>query len=247
MFLDRNSATPLYEQLKKVIEHQIKTGELKVDEQLPSERELCELYKVSRITVRQAISLAGNEGLLYRKHGIGTFITKPKIKVELSTVDNFQTSLSQQGLIAKTEKWSSDIISSNFQTSRVLNVSIMEKIANLKLVGFADDSPFVFYDSYFTYEIGKKILIAAEEALLKNMPFSTLDLYKGILEVSPTHIEQTFEAHVSNEHLSKILKIEHGSPILRVTSIVYSNDKPIEYRENHYRGDKYKFFVTRNL
>lgn len=247
MFLDRNSATPLYEQLKKVIEHQIKSGELKVNQQLPSERELCEQYKVSRITVRQAISLAGNEGLLYRKHGIGTFITKPKITQELSTVNNFQTTLSQQGLIAKTNKWSSEIISCNFQISRLLDVNIMEKVANLKLVGFADDSPIVFYDSYFTYEIGKKMITAAETALSKKTPFSTLDLYNEIPDVSPTHIEQTFEAHISNEYLSKILQVEQGSPIFRVTSIVYSNDKPIEYRENHYRGDKYKFFITRNM
>ncbi|WP_017380644.1 GntR family transcriptional regulator [Paenisporosarcina sp. TG-14] len=247
MLLDRNTASPLYEQLKKVIEHKIKVGELKIDEQLPSERQLCEIYEVSRITVRQAISLAENEGLLYRKHGIGTFVTKPKIQQKLSSVDNFQTTLSQQGLVARTEKWSSEIISCNFQISRLLDIDIMEKVANLRLVGFADDSPIVFYDSYFTYDIGKKMIAAADEALMKNTPFSTLDLHKEISNDFPTHVEQTMEAHVSNEQLSKILRVEKGSPILRVTSIVYCNSKPVEYKETHYRGDKYKFFITRNL
>lgn len=245
--LNRKGSTPLYDQLKRLIEDKIKTGQLKPDQQLPSERELCDIYSVSRITIRQAIALAESEGLLYRKQGLGTFVAKPKISQELSKVNNFQNTLSKQGLIANTEKLSFEAIACNFQISRLLNIDIMDKVINLRLVGLGDDRPIVFYDSYFNDEIGKKMMAAAEDALQKNTPFSTLDLYKQIADIEPTHVEQTFEAQVSDEQVSAILNIEKGTPIFRVTSIVYSYETPIEYKETHYCGDKYKFFITRSF
>ena len=107
MLLDRKGSVPLYEQIKNIIEQQIKNGELKEGEKIPSERELCEIYDVSRITVRQAIALAENEGLLYRSQGMGTFVAKPKIKQELTRVNTFETSLAQHGFVASTETFKS--------------------------------------------------------------------------------------------------------------------------------------------
>jgi GntR family transcriptional regulator len=43
------------------------------------------------------------------------------------------------------------------------------------------------------------------------------------------------------------LKIDEGFPLLKITSMVYENETPLEYRESYYRGDKYKFFATRTL
>ena len=73
--VDKDSATPLYKQLKKIIEDQIKSGEKKEGDGIPSEKKLCELYNISQITVRKAIFELVNDGVLYRIPGKGTFIT----------------------------------------------------------------------------------------------------------------------------------------------------------------------------
>lgn len=247
MQLERNNPSPLYEQLKNIIAEQITKGELEPDQQIPSERELCEAYGVSRITVRQAIAAAVNEGLLYRTHGRGTFVANPKIEQTLSSVHNFQQTLIKQGLIASTLLLKTETIPNNFLFSRILNVKLMEQITNVQLLGFGNDVPIVFYDSMFSLEIGQKIVEEAKKASTQKIPFSTLDLYGPQIGFVPTHVEQTFEAVLSDETVSGILKIEQNSPILLVTSIVYDGERPLEYKSAYYRGDKYKFFVTREF
>ncbi|MCM3717653.1 GntR family transcriptional regulator [Fictibacillus phosphorivorans] len=247
--LDRKHSAPLYEQLKNEIQKMIKDGDLKPDDQIPSERELVEQYNVSRITVRQAINLAEKEGLVKRVHGVGTFVAKPKIKQELSNFNNFESTLQQQGLIATTKMLGSQVITSDFQLSRLLDINVMERVIKLELIGYGDEIPVVYYNSYFPNRVGEKMKQAAEKALQAEKPFSTLDLYRLDQEIGlhPTHVEQTFEAQSAHYPLTEILNVQEGFPLFRVTSIVYQDKTPLEYKETYYRGDKYKFFITRHM
>ena len=245
--LERNNPLSLYEQLKNIIAAKIKSGEYQPDQQIPSERELCEQFDVSRITVRQAISLAINEGLLYRTHGRGTFVQKPKIKQGLEKVSSFQQTLAQQGLIASTKRLKHQTIASNFHLSKLLNVSMMEQIFNIGLLGLGNEDAVVYYDNYFPYDIGVKLDEQATLALERTRPFSTLDLYGEHIGLVPTHAEQSFEATVADEWLSSVLQVNPGAPILLVSSIVYMGNQPIEYKQAYYRGDKYKFFINREF
>lgn len=250
IFLDRHDSIPLYEQLKNIISEQIKKGELKPGQQIPSERELCEKYNISRITVRQAISIAESEGLVYRIHGRGTFVSSnSKIKQGLTKVNNFQETLSTQGIVGSTIIHKAETIPNNFLISRILGIGILNQIVNLQLIGLGNKEPIVFYDTFFSYELGNLIVDSAIKAKKKNMAFSTLDLYREYqtdIGISPTHAEQTFEAIVAGEFLSEILQVEKDAPVFKVSSIVYSDEQPIEYKEAYYRGDKYKFFITRD-
>ena len=65
----------LYEQIVSQIEQRIETGELKVGDQLPSERELAEQFAVSRTAVREAVKALREKGLVEILAGRGTFIT----------------------------------------------------------------------------------------------------------------------------------------------------------------------------
>lgn len=249
LMLDRKQSAPLYEQLKNEIHQKIKNGELKPDQQIPSERELVEQYNVSRITVRQAIHLAEREGLVKRIHGVGTFVAHPKMQQELSSFNNFQSTLQQQGLIASTKLVGTGTIGSDFQLSRMLDINVMEKVTRLELIGYGDNSPVVYYNSYFPHHVGEKMKKAAEEALKMEKPFSTLDLYQmdEEMDLHPTHVEQTFEAQAAYAPITGILDIKEGFPLFRVTSIVYQDKTPLEYKETYYKGDQYKFFITRHM
>lgn len=249
MALDRNHSIPLYEQLKNIIAEQIENGELKPEQQIPSERELCEKYQVSRITVRQAIALAENEGLVVRTHGRGTFVSaNSKIEQGLTKVSNFQETLSTQGLVGTTIIHKADVIPNNFLLSRLLENNLREQIVNLQLIGLGNKEPIVFYDTFFSHALGDLMIEAAKKALTKTIPFSTLDLYREFQQeigIAPTHAEQTFEATLADEFLADVLQVDKGEPIFRVSSIVYADKQTIEYKEAYYRGDKYKFFISR--
>ncbi|SEA03009.1 GntR family transcriptional regulator [Thalassobacillus cyri] len=245
--LKRDRSTPLYTQLKNVIEEKIKAGEWEPEQQIPSERELGKEYAVSRITVRQAIDLAVNEGLLYRTHGKGTFVATPTIKQELSKVDSFQSTLSQQGLVASTDIVKAEMAVTDLQLSTLLNVEMMDRLYNLQLVGYGDELPIVFYDSFFPVDVGEQVTEAARKEKEAGRPFTTLDLYKNIPDIAPTHSKQTFESVLADERIAKVLKLDEVTPIFKVTSIIYMGERAIEYRTSYYKGDKYKFFITRSI
>ena len=79
MKLNTTSDIPLFEQLKNDLLEQIKKGIYISGQQIPTETELSELYHVSRITIRRAITELCNEGVLIKKQGKGTFVKERKI------------------------------------------------------------------------------------------------------------------------------------------------------------------------
>ena len=72
--LNANSAVPLYQQVAEDIRNRITSGEYSPGQALPSESRLCELYNVSRITIRKAIADLGEQDLLVTHYGEGIFV-----------------------------------------------------------------------------------------------------------------------------------------------------------------------------
>src|SRR5690349_24938010 len=85
----RGGPLPRYYQLKEIIRERIMAGEWEPGALIPSERELCEQYGISRMTARQSITELVNEGYLYREQGKGTFVAQPKITQSLTTLTSF--------------------------------------------------------------------------------------------------------------------------------------------------------------
>lgn len=80
----KNSSVPLYKQLKEIIQEQIESGQKKPGDNIPSEKELCNIYNISQITARKAIFELVNDGALYRVPGKGTFVAEAKPGVKTS-------------------------------------------------------------------------------------------------------------------------------------------------------------------
>ena len=77
--LDRNSPVPLYYQVKQILLEKLDKGTWKPGDLVPSEQELQELYGVSRITVRQALTELTHEGRFERHRGQGTFVANKQL------------------------------------------------------------------------------------------------------------------------------------------------------------------------
>lgn len=246
-----NTAISLYKQIKNRLKEQIMAGEYKKGEKIPSERELCELYGVSRITVRQAINEAVNEGLLYKVQGKGTYITDSdafKVNQGLVTVTSFEKTFAGRGLAVETRIVDHRILQADFALSRILHVSITGQILNLKLLGLVNGQPMAFYDSYFQVETGLEIYRQAGAMADQGKAFSTTDLYRGQSGCHAAYAEQTFEAIVAGPALAETLQVEEGAPLFLVSSVIYTRENhPVEFRKAYYRGDNYKFHIKRDL
>ena len=77
--IDRSSFEPPYSQVARGIRERIMTGEYRSGDRLPSEAELCELYGVSPMTVRRAVTLLVQDRVAVTEHGRGTFVKAPEL------------------------------------------------------------------------------------------------------------------------------------------------------------------------
>ena len=196
-----DSGKSLYKQIKDAIKDQIMKGELKGGDKVPSERELCALFGVSRITVRQAINEAVQEGYLYTLQGKGTFIASSselKINQGLVRVTSFGDTMLSRGMKAETKILNHDYQQADFALSKILDIDITREVLNLNLLGIANGQVMVLYESYFEAGMGKKIHEIALDMEKQGAAFSSMDLYSHI-GIPPAFVDQTFEAITANK------------------------------------------------
>lgn len=243
----RDRDIPLYEKLKKSLSDRIENGLFLPGQLIPSERALCLQYGISRITVRRCLSEMIHEGLLTNKQGKGTFVARPKIRQGLAGIATFTRTVQALGMKPSTSIVFADVTEADGEVAKEFGLPPASSFLKLTLLGKGDDEPLVLYESFYPPDAGRRMVEIARQKEAKGKPFSSLDLYKK-MEVVPVLLNQTFEAVVANEQLSGLMQVKKGSPILRIKTLFLDGvHKPLEFRRAMYRGDRYKFHITREF
>jgi GntR family transcriptional regulator len=236
--LDEKAPVTLYYQLKEIIINKIKSKEWAVDIRIPTERQLCDIYKVSRITVRQALAEIEREGFLYRKQGKGTFVTIPKLEQRLSSFYSFSEEISKMGFLPGSKML-------NFSTSKAddilaknLNIGAGSAVYIIKRLRLADNEPFAFETSYMPYDMLKEL---SEDDITSQGLYNTL---KHKYDINPDEAVETFEAVIINSEDAQSLNVKKNSPGLLLERFTYAGGKPVEYCRSIIRGDRYKYKVV---
>ena len=241
--INHDSSVPLYLQLEAVLEAAIYNKEYKDGEKLPSENQLCKMYSVSRITVRQALSKLEQKNLVYSVHGKGTFVRIAEMSQSLVKITSFQKTLEQKGLTGHTEidEYSMKKIPESIKVIFGIN-----NIAKLSLVGYANDLPVVYYTSYMVSTIASEMFPIAQQWEKEKRAFSTWDIYPEI-SIRNLKMEQKLTAVVADAATAKILKVCKGDPVMKMETFAYSSGELVEHKEAYYRADKYSFSIVRQL
>lgn len=242
----KNSSKPLYIQVKERLKEDIKSKKYSVGSKLPSEKELCEEFEVSRITIRQALELLENQDLIYSVHGKGTFVKAKTIDSNLQKISSFGETLKQMGYegytrISHYEEREAD------EFELMLRGKGWENVSYFTLTGYAAEQPVVLYNSVIKNPYGTQMHKIAEELEKRKIPFSTFDLYAE-LGIEIGKIEQKVSAINADKKTADILKIKEGDAILVLDSVIMDqNMQPIEYKKGYYCTDKYTFNLHREL
>lgn len=247
--VSRTKSEPLYHQVTEEIRRRVTSGEWRPGDRVPSERRLAELLDVSRITVRHAVRLAVADGLLTQQRGVGTFVgAATRLEQDLFSIRSFERTLAEQGQVATTDIDRSEITMSNLALAGTLEISPSALVYNLRLLGRGDSSPVVFYDSYFSVDLGRQVAAAAQALHTDGQAFSTLDLYRSEgLSRYPTALSQTIEAMAAPRDLAARLAVDEDAPVLVIDSVMTDEGGTLEFRRAYYRADRYKFGVQRRL
>jgi DNA-binding GntR family transcriptional regulator len=97
--LEKNSAIPIYLQLKHILKGSIMSGEYSQNEMIPSETQLAEIYQITRTTVRRAIAELVQEGLLRKEHGKGTYVSLKPVTYSMWNFSSFTDYVQKKGKI----------------------------------------------------------------------------------------------------------------------------------------------------
>lgn len=238
MRLDRSSHVPLYAQLRMHLVQQIERGALKPGDAVPTELELMERYGVSRATVRQAMGSLVDEGLLYRQHGIGTFVRRARIQQELRTLTGFSEEMIQRGLAPSTKLISVEMALPDGEIAAKLHLAEGEKVLRMVRLRFADGEPMALDISQCPGDIGERLMERDLE-----QPLYTL--MEEDLGIELDHADQTIESALADEFVARHLGIQKGKPILLMVRVAYSiSDRPVEHSTTFYRADRYSYQVS---
>lgn len=241
--IDHNSSVPMYVQLANEISNAIYQGIYKSGDKLPSESCLCKEFSVSRITVRQALTLLIQQDLAFSVHGKGTFVKAPVISHELNQIISFNRVLQSKGLYGYTKVQGFEE-NASWQEAQT---QLCGPISCLDMLGYASNMPIVYYRSFFSPELGKKMFEAAKQAEQAGEAFSTYDLY-GRLNVTFTKVEQTLGAINADDTLERNLELPKRMALIVLKSTYYAaNGSPLEYKVGYYRSDTYPFHLQRSF
>lgn len=230
---------PVYHQIRNKIQEWIASKEYDLGEQIPSETELAKMFAVTRMTVRQALGLLIQDGLLKRRRGSGTFVTTDAALVGRLGLDctGFMDELFYQTSKSKTVSVKIEKVPTPRSVKEKLKTEAPE-VYRVERVRTLNDRIFAFTVNYLPEQVGKRI----EEKALYEKPM--LKILEGDLNIEFDEALQTIEATFSDQYVSDRMEIQSGSSILLVERIMYDAGKtPFELVQTYYRGDSYKYVV----
>ena len=156
--LDRESVIPLYHQLYEILRSHIDSGIWQPGDLIPPESELKRQYGVSQITVRQALNILVDNGLIYRRRGQGTFVAQRMITSNLTHIVNFADDMKQRGMEPHTEVLDTSISPVSKATAELLRVEVGEEIASVRRLRYANGEPLSIENSCLLHKYVPGIL-----------------------------------------------------------------------------------------
>ncbi|WP_410209723.1 GntR family transcriptional regulator [Aquirhabdus sp.] len=231
----QNSAS-LYAQLRAELRAQILDGSYPPLSQMPSENELCNRFQVSRITVRQALGDLQKEGLIFKIHGKGTFVAKPKAFQNVSRLQGFAEAMSSMGYEILNKLQSFRFVPATSHVAARLQIPEGRIVTEIKRVRLLNREPVSLEVTYVPEEIGKQLQKAD---LITRDIFIILENDCGI---ALGHADLSIDAVLADEDLNSALGIEEGSPILRIERLTHdAKGQPIDFEYLYFRGDAFQY------
>lgn len=221
------------------IKEQIDTGVWKIGQRLPSERDLSEAFGVSRMTLRQGITLLVEEGVLQRKVGSGTYVSNTRVQEKMRGTTSFTDIVQLQGKTPTSKLLSYTRTKPTEKEVEQLGLAKGESVIRMERVRYADKVPVV-------YEVA-----SIPERLIKNVPkedvtnhfFKTLEA--NGYRIGPS--KQTIFARLANEKVANYLQISKNQPILALKQVSYLEDgQAFEFVNSQYVGERFEFYLENN-
>jgi GntR family transcriptional regulator len=236
--LSRTGPLPLYHQLKTVILREVESGRWAPDAQLPSEDELARRFKVSKITVRQALRDLAAEGFIRREQGRGTFVERRRLQQGPRELTSFTGEMRSHGLVPASKVLEQDTVSATREVAMALTIEPGARVFRLRRLRLADGQPMGIQTAYLPSHLVPGI---------GDTPFGDASLYDVLQTrygLHPASARETYCVRLMRRDEAELLRVPVRSPAMTAERITLLSDgQPLEFVQSVMRGDRYKVVV----
>ncbi len=220
----------------KDLYEKIKSRYYKTNQQIPTETELAESYRVSKAPVRQALGKLEHDGLVLRKAGKGTFVSPVIRKDQFNYLGGFGTSFAKYEKQIHCELVELKEVMPKESVVKNLRLKDSRQVVLISRIRFVNKKP-VFFLNHYVPTLPLETF--RTEKTIENM--------RGFLQrqgVEMAHVTEKIRAVVADVYLSHHFKINEGAPLLKIFRTTFNRDyQPVVYEEYYVLSEEWPYEV----
>lgn len=228
---------PMYRTVYMNLKKSIQDGIYKPGDFLPTVPELESHYQVSRSTVRKAIALLNDEGLLEIRQGRGTKVLDASTTQKLNKITSITETLRQTGYKVTTQGMFIEKVPASESVAKALQIAVSTDVYRIERVQCADGVPIALMTNYL-----KANLVPNLEQYINQFTglYHFLEQHYSIILIEA---EEWLSATAATFTDSQILHVPVGAPLLHSRRVTCTEQGPFEYASTKLVADKYEYSV----
>ena len=229
------------EQSKEYLLNYIAENQLRRNDQLPSEAAIAKTLGVSRNTLREAYISLESEGVIVRRHGIGTFVANSSvIRDSLNEFLPFAQIIKDGGYTPGFKTLSVTYINAEPDISDIFATSPTQELRCVKRIVLADEQPVIHIEDYIAPNADAAV--QNWDAFDGNM----VEFLATSLSTPLHQIQSSIRATALSSEVSQYLELDEGAPILSVRSTIFAADnQPVTYSKICFNSDIVELNIVR--
>lgn len=206
----------IYKSIADRLRIQLNSADYNIGSPLPSEVRLAEEFGVSRMTIRKAIDLLVNSGLVVRRHGSGTYVVKKDVHQETMNLTGLVEVMREQGKEVVSEVLEFNVMPAPPAIASQLRIKIDEQIYYSRRVRYVDGKSLMVEDSYMPVKLFRNLSIAHLEG-------SKFSFIEDECQIIVCGNYENLTPVLADKKIAMLLNIDELTPILRISSLSYND------------------------
>ncbi|CFQ64034.1 GntR family transcriptional regulator [Yersinia frederiksenii] len=201
----------VYAEVVKCLRDRVNSLDYKVGDIFPSEQKLALTLNISRNTLRKAMTVLVDEGLLEKRHGSGTYIRNKNIQPNISALKSFSENAQQAGKNCTSKVLKFMVIKSNADIASQLRIKPGDQVYYIRRLRFIDDKPVQLEDTWMSVALFPDLSLRD----MVNSKFAYIELNCGMTIAG---CYETFMPVIPDKEIANLLKISLREPALQLTT-----------------------------
>ncbi|WP_075183232.1 GntR family transcriptional regulator [Pantoea sp. 1.19] len=206
----------IYKSIADRLRLRLNASDYQIGSPLPGEKTLAREFGVARMTMRKALALLAAWGLVERRHGSGTFVVRKDIHHETTNLTGLAEVLRQQGKAVHSRVLQFEVMPAPPAIASQLRIRLDERIYFSRRVRYVEGKPLMLEDSFMPVKLFRTLSLAH----LEGSKFDYIEKECG-LTISGNY--ESLTPVMADKALAGYLQVEEQTPLLRITSLSYSD------------------------